>query len=50
MTTKKDGWRDQKIKMREVRFAVEEELKKYGINNENETHRIFELVKNQRDY
>lgn len=51
MTTKKDGWRDHKIKMKEVRvIAIEEVLKKYGITDENEVHRIFDLVKNQRDY
>lgn len=51
MTTKRDGWRDLKIKMKEVRvIAVEEVLKKYGITDESEVHRIFDLVKNQRDY
>ena len=51
MTTKKDGWRDHKIKMKEVRIiAIEVVLKKYGITEESEVHRIFDLVKNQRDY
>ena len=50
MTTKKDGWRDHKIKMKEVRLAIEEVLKKYGISEASEVHRIFELVHNQRDY
>ncbi|MBN2403735.1 MAG: HsdR family type I site-specific deoxyribonuclease [Spirochaetes bacterium] len=50
MTTKKDGWRDHKIKLKEVRLAVEEELKKYGVKKEEDIHKIFELVKNQRDY
>lgn len=50
MTTKKDGWRDHKIKMKEVRIAIEDVLNKYGITEENEVHRIFDLVKNQRDY
>lgn len=50
LTTKKDGWRDHKIKMKEVRIAIEGVLKKYGIAEESEVHRIFDLVKNQRDY
>ncbi len=50
LTTKKDRWRDHKIKMKEVRNAIEEVLKKYGITEESEVHRIFDLVKNQRDY
>jgi type I restriction enzyme R subunit len=50
MTTKRDGWRDLKIKMKEVRLAIEDVLKKYGITDESEVHGIFELVKNQRDY
>ena len=50
LSTKKDGWRDHKIKLKEVRFAVEETLGDYGINDNTEIHRIFDLVKNQRDY
>jgi type I restriction enzyme, R subunit len=50
LTTKKDGWRDHKIKMKEVRLAIEEVLKKYGITEESKVHRIFDIVNNQRDY
>jgi type I restriction enzyme, R subunit len=50
LTTKKDGWRDNRIKLREVRLAIEETLKIYGITEETEIVRIFDLVKNQRDY
>lgn len=50
LTTKKDRWRDTKIKSKEVRIAIEEVLKKHGITQESEVHRIFDLVKNQRDY
>jgi len=50
LTTKKDGWRDHKIKMKEVRIVIEEVLNKSGITEESEVHRIFDLVKNQRDY
>lgn len=50
LTTKKDGWRDHKIKMKEVKLAIEEMLTKYGITEESEVHRIFDIVKNQSDY
>ncbi|MDR4506203.1 MAG: HsdR family type I site-specific deoxyribonuclease [Candidatus Scalindua sp.] len=50
LITKKDGWRDHKIKSKEVRFAIAEVLEKYGITEESEVHKIFDLVKNQRDY
>jgi len=50
LTTKKDGWRDHKIKMKEVKLAIEEVLTKYGIAEESEVHRIFDIVKNQSDY
>jgi len=50
LTTKKDGWRDHRIKMKEVRIAIEEVLKNSGITEKSEVHRIFDLVKNQKDY
>lgn len=50
LTTKKDGWRGHKIKTKEVRIAIEDVLKKYGITEESGVHRIFDLVTNQRDY
>lgn len=50
MTTKKDGWRDHKMKMREVKLAIKNVLEEHGITAEEEVHRIFELVKSQRDY
>jgi type I restriction enzyme R subunit len=50
LTTKKDGWRDHRIKTKEVGIAIQEVLKKYGITEQSEVHRIFDLVKNQRDY
>ena len=43
--TKKDGWRGNKIKEREVRYAILEVLK-----NETLTNEILELVKNQDEY
>jgi type I restriction enzyme R subunit len=43
--TCKDGWRDNKIKEKEVRFAVRSVLQ-----DDKLTDRIFDLVKNQREY
>lgn len=50
LTTKKDGWRDNIQKSKAVRNAITEVLNKHGITDDNEVHRIFDLVKNQRDY
>lgn len=44
-TTKKDGWRGNKVKEREVLYAVLAVLP-----DETRAKSIFELVKNQRDY
>jgi type I restriction enzyme R subunit len=43
--TKKDDWRGNKFKAREVRYVIHKHLK-----NEADTERIFELVKNQGEY
>jgi len=50
LTTKKDAWKDHKIKMKEVQIAIKDVLKKYEISEESEVYRILELVKNQKDY
>lgn len=50
LTTKKDGWRDNIQKSKAVRNAIAEVLNKHGITDDNEMHRIFDLVKNQREY
>ncbi|WP_348620012.1 type I restriction endonuclease subunit R [Pedobacter lusitanus] len=50
LTTKKDGWRDNIQKSKAVRNAITEVLKSYSITDDNEIHRIFDLVKNQREY
>ena len=44
--TKKDDWRGNRFKEREVYNAIHEELGKYEANADE----IFDLVKNQRDY
>ena len=43
--TKKDGWRGNKIKEREVRYAIQKVLQ-----DETLAKQIFELVKNQNEY
>ena len=43
--TKKDGWRGNKIKEREVKYAISEHLLE-----ESEVDRIFTIVRNQSDY
>ena len=43
--TKKDGWRGNRIKEREVRYAIRDVLK-----DETLTNQILELVKNQDEY
>jgi type I restriction enzyme, R subunit len=43
--TKKDGWRGNKIKEREVRYVIQEVLQEETLTNQ-----IFELVKNQNEY
>jgi len=50
LTTKKDGWRDNIQKSKAVRNAITEVLKSYEITDDTEIHRIFDLVKNQREY
>ncbi|HUW19435.1 MAG TPA: type I restriction endonuclease subunit R [Sedimentisphaerales bacterium] len=45
ISTKKDGWRGNKIKEREVKSAI----RKY-VKDTAEVERIFELVKNQSEY
>lgn len=43
--TKKDGWKGNIIKEREVKYAIKKHIK-----DDAETERIFELVKNQVEY
>ncbi|OQC64597.1 MAG: hypothetical protein BWX49_00568 [Bacteroidetes bacterium ADurb.Bin008] len=50
LTTKKDGWRDNIQKSKAVRNAIKDVLKDHQIEDDNEVHRIFDLVKNQREY
>ena len=44
-STKKDDWRGNKIKEREVKYAIKKHIKE-----DEEAERIFELVKNQSEY
>lgn len=50
LRTKKDGWRYNLQKTKAVRIAIINVLKDHGIEDEKEVDRIFELVKNQREY
>lgn len=43
--TKKDGWRGNKIKEREVKNAIKQHL-----DSQEDVNRIFEIVKNQSEY
>lgn len=49
-TTKKAGWRNHPKKLLAVEKAVEAVLKRNSITNMDEVKRIFDLVKNQKDY
>ena len=44
-STKKDGWRGNRIKEREVRYVIRKH-----VSDEAEAERILELVKNQSEY
>lgn len=48
--TKKDAWRDNKFKTKEVRLKIEEILAEKGIVTPDEIDRIFDIIKNQREY
>ena len=50
LATRKDGWRDNIQKSKAVKIGITEILRTYGITDETEVYRIFELVKNQREY
>ncbi len=50
LSTKRDRWRDTKIKTKEVELAVTDVLKQNGITDESEILRIIEVVKNQKEY
>lgn len=49
-TTKKDQWRDNKFKLKEVELAVKQVLGKYGIVDEEQVKTIFDIIQKQRDY
>jgi type I restriction enzyme R subunit len=43
-STKKDGWRDNKIKEREIKYTIKNNLPRDKVD------KIFEIVKNQAEY
>jgi hypothetical protein len=46
--TKRDDWIGNKIREREVRFALEDQLKEFGM--EDDTNKVLELIKKQDAY
>lgn len=48
--SKQDCWRGYKIKEKQVRVAIKNAFKEYGIEDEAEIERIFQLAKNQNEY
>ena len=49
-TVKRDDWRGNKIKERELEIAVKKVLRKYDFDEEAEIQRVMDLIKNQREY
>lgn len=47
---KDDDWRGTHIKRRKVELIIKRVLNEFGIEDEDAAMKIFELVKNQRDY
>jgi len=50
MSTKMDDWKNNKIKIKQVKFAIVEVLEKYNITDTEIKTNILELVKNQSEY
>lgn len=50
ISTKKDQWRENRIKTREVNMVVKEVLASYGVSGDSEVEKIFDLVKSQKEY
>jgi len=49
-STKKSDWRNNMLKSRAVRLAIEAVFAEFEITDEEEIYRIFDLVKNQEEY
>jgi len=47
--TRKDAWRDNKFKTKEVRFAVQETLKKHGIEDKAALEKIMAVIEKQEE-
>jgi type I restriction enzyme R subunit len=47
---KDDDWRSTHIKRKKVELAIKEILEKYGLSDEAVAMKIFDLVKNQKEY
>ncbi len=49
MTTKKDDWRNNRIKTKAVEYAIKKVLEKFQVKDPDAEY-ILDIVKNQRDY
>jgi type I restriction enzyme, R subunit len=49
MTTKKEGFRASETKIREVKGAIYQELKRFGIDDKDEVERLYKIVEAQKD-
>ncbi len=49
-TVKRDDWRGNRIKERELEIAIKKVLRKHCIDEETEIQRVMDLIKNQRKY
>lgn len=48
--SKQDSFRGNRMKEKKIEIAIKNVLKNYGIDNADEVKRVFELVKDQREY
>lgn len=48
--SRQDSFRGNRMKEKKIEIAIKNVLKNYGIDNADEVKRVFELVKDQRDY
>jgi type I restriction enzyme R subunit len=49
-TEKRDDWRGNRIKERELEIAVKKVLREHDIDEDAEIQRLMDLIKNQREY
>ena len=47
---KPDGWRGNRIKEKQVKFAIKKVLEEFSVEDEIEVEKVLDLVKNQNEY